>query len=68
MDVLKAEMMFVNNYLNSQTKNWTIQDLRSTVTLELFPNLHNLLQVALSIPVSSASCELFFSAMGRITN
>ncbi|CAI6362872.1 unnamed protein product [Macrosiphum euphorbiae] len=68
MDVLKAEMMIVNNYLNSQIKNWTIQDLLSTVTLELYPNLHNLLQVALSIPVSSASCERSFSAMRRIKN
>jgi len=68
MDVIKAEMMIVNNYLNSQIKNWTIQDLLSTVTLELYPNLHNLLQVALCIPVSSASCERSFSAMRRIKN
>ncbi|KAL4098762.1 hypothetical protein QTP88_023301 [Uroleucon formosanum] len=68
MDVLKAEMMIVNNYLNSQIKNWTIQDFLSNVTLELYPNLHNLLQVALSMPVSSASCERFFSAMRRIKN
>jgi len=47
MDVLEAEIMIVNNYLNSQIKNWTIQDLLSSVTLELYPNLHNLLQVAL---------------------
>lgn len=67
-DILKAEMMIVNNYLNSKIKNWTIQDLFSTVTLELYPNLHNLLQVALSIPVSSASCERSFSAMRRIKN
>lgn len=66
-DILKAEMMIVN-YLNSKIKNWTIQDLFSTVTSELYPNLHNLLQVALSIPVSSASCERSFSAMRRIKN
>lgn len=26
-NVLKAEMMIVKNYLKSQIKNWTVQDL-----------------------------------------
>lgn len=64
-NVLKAKMMIFDNYLNILIKNWTIQDLLSTVTLELCPNL---LQVALIIPVSSVSCERFFSAKRRVKN
>lgn len=37
MDVLKAEIMIVNNYLNSKIKNWTIQDFLKYITLELCP-------------------------------
>jgi len=32
----------------------------------VYPNLYSLIQVALSIPVSSATCERSFSAMRRI--
>ncbi|KAF0720169.1 Uncharacterized protein FWK35_00018886 [Aphis craccivora] len=41
-------------------------DLKKVVEAEVYPNLYKLLKVALTIPVSSATCERSFSAMKRI--
>ncbi|KAF0702366.1 zinc finger MYM-type protein 1-like, partial [Aphis craccivora] len=37
-----------------------------TVTEDVYPNLYKLLQVAFTIPVSSATCERSFSSMRRL--
>lgn len=42
--------------------------LRKTVEKQTFPNLFKCLQVAATIPISSASCERSFSAMRRVKN
>lgn len=44
----------------------TLVLLYQILTKFFFPNLYKLLQVALTIPVSSASCERSFSVMRRI--
>lgn len=46
----------------------TIDDLKKVVDAEVYPNLYKLLKVALTIPVSSATCERSFSAMRGIKN
>ncbi|CAH1731843.1 unnamed protein product [Aphis gossypii] len=52
--------------LNKQ-ENVELEDLKKLLLDKtVYPNLYSLLQVALSIPVSSATCERSFSAMRRI--
>jgi len=46
--------------------DFDIGALVSEINKKIFPNLYKLLQVALTIPVSSASCERSFSVMRRI--
>lgn len=46
--------------------NFDIDSIVSEINKIVFPNLYKLLQVALTIPVSSASCERSFSVMRRI--
>lgn len=48
--------------------NITLVDLKKVVEAKVYPNLYKLLKVALTIPVSSATCERSFSAMKRIKN
>ena len=40
--------------------------LKANVTKDITPNLYKLIQIAVSLPVSSAGCEKSFSAMRRI--
>ncbi|XP_025194326.1 uncharacterized protein LOC112593952 [Melanaphis sacchari] len=67
---LKAEMMVAKNclekYEGSETRN-QISSFQKCITVETFPNLYKLLNLALSIPISSASCERSFSTMRRIS-
>jgi len=58
-------MMVVNNCL---PPNFTLEDLKDKVKKDSFPNLYKLLQIAITIPVSSATCERSFSTMRRIKN
>lgn len=46
----------------------SIEEMKKIVDAEVYPNLYKLLKVALTIPVSSATCERSFSAMRRIKN
>jgi hypothetical protein len=78
--LLEAEMAVANNLLKSKpslqknTKEKTISvrvkfdELRKIVKQETFPNLFMAIQLAASIPISSASCERSFSAMRRAKN
>ncbi|XP_060872929.1 zinc finger MYM-type protein 1-like isoform X1 [Metopolophium dirhodum] len=65
IEVLKAEMMVINNCL---PPNFTLEDLKDKVKKDSFPNLYKLLQIAITIPVSSATCERSFSTMRRTKN
>lgn len=57
-------MLIMKNCINKD--DFDIDDLVSEINKKIFPNLYKLLQVALTIPVSSASCERSFSVMRRI--
>ncbi|CAI6356558.1 unnamed protein product [Macrosiphum euphorbiae] len=41
---------------------------KGKINKEAFPNLYKLLQIAITIPISSATCERSFSSMRRIKN
>lgn len=56
-------MLVAKNYLKNST-----DDLKQILNKEVFPNLYKLMQVALTIPVSSATCEWSFSTMRRLKN
>lgn len=63
--MLKAEMMVVKNCLPTV---FEIQDLKEKIIKDSFPNLYKFMQVAITLPVSSATCERSFSTMRRIKN
>lgn len=48
--------------------NITLVDLKKVVETEVYSNLNKLLKVALTIAVSSATCERSFSAIKIIKN
>ncbi|CAI6375188.1 unnamed protein product [Macrosiphum euphorbiae] len=66
---LKAEMTVAKNCLGkdegSETKN-RISSYQKFIKVETFPNVYKLLNLALSIPITSASCGRSFSTMRRI--
>lgn len=56
------------NLLKSKKKDFNLNDVKEVIEKQTYPNLYKLLQVALSIPISSATCERSFSLMRRIKN
>lgn len=56
------------NLLKSKKKDFNLNDVKEVIEKQTYPNLYKLLQVALSIPISSATCERSFSSMRRIKN
>lgn len=67
-DVLKAEMLVARNCIKSELSDWDINEIQKIMKKETFPNVFKLMQIALTIPVSSATCERSFSTMRRIKN
>lgn len=65
IDLLKAEMMVFKNCL---PPDFNFDDIKGKINKEAFPNLYKLLQIAITIPISSATCERSFSSMRRIKN
>ncbi|XP_060882010.1 zinc finger MYM-type protein 1-like, partial [Metopolophium dirhodum] len=63
---IKSEMTVARNCINKINNDFNIDDLKTTIKKEIFPNIYKMLQVALTLPVSSATCERSFSAMRRI--
>ncbi|CAI6350785.1 unnamed protein product [Macrosiphum euphorbiae] len=60
---LKCEMTVFKNILNGNTE---YEYFKEHLTQQVFPNLFKLVQVAITLPVSSSTCERSFSAMRRI--
>jgi hypothetical protein len=60
IDVLKAEMLIVNNCLPT---NFILEDMKDKIKKDSFPNVYQLLQIVITIPISSATCERSFSIM-----
>lgn len=60
----------IQNYNNKpepgpEQKN-QINLFKKNITISTFPNVYKLLNLALTLPISSASCERSFSTMRRI--
>ncbi|XP_025204577.1 uncharacterized protein LOC112601275 [Melanaphis sacchari] len=70
LESLKAEMMVAQNLKKQSTDNkmMTPAEMAEIVSPNTFPNLYKLLNVAYTIPISSATCERAFSAMRRVKN
>jgi len=62
---LKAEMIVLKNCLPT---SYNFQDIKNIINKNVYPNIYKLIQVAITIPVSSATCERSFSAMRRVKN
>lgn len=65
MNSLKAEMIVLKNCLPAK---FNFEDIQKVININVYPNLYKLIQVAITIPVSSATCERSFSAMRRVKN
>lgn len=67
-EVLQSEIEVAKNCILQSTdkENITLNDVKKVLTKQTFPNLYKLFQVALTIPISSSTCERSFSAMRRI--
>lgn len=68
IDSLRSEMIVANNCLKVSKKDFDFNDLKKVVEKHIYPNLYKLLQIAVTIPISSATCERSFSSMRRIKN
>jgi len=68
VESLKAEMMIAQNLKKQSTDNkmMTPAEMAEIVSPNTFPNLYKLLNIAYTIPISSATCERPFSAMRRV--
>ncbi|KAL5239149.1 hypothetical protein ACI65C_006799 [Semiaphis heraclei] len=49
-----------------QNSDFALSDVLQKIDQNVFANLYKLMQVALTLPISSASCERSFSVMRRI--
>lgn len=57
-DSLKAEVIVFRNLLNATNENCVnVNLLKSKIYKNIYPNSFKLLQVAISLPISSAGCE-----------
>jgi len=64
IESLEAEMTVIKNSI--QNSDFTLSDVLQKLDQNVFANLYKLMQVALTLPISSASCERSFSVMWRI--
>jgi len=58
-------MMVAKNYL-VEPERGNIEDIKKNISPQVFPNLYKMIQIALTLPISSATCERSFSAMRKI--
>ncbi|KAF0708121.1 Uncharacterized protein FWK35_00037310 [Aphis craccivora] len=70
IDAIKCEMKVAKKCLLrlNEENEINIDGLKQVVNRVVYPNLFKLVLLALTIPISSASCERSFSAMRRIKN
>jgi len=60
---------FTREQSGGHAKNdFDFNDLKKVVEKHMYPNLNKLLQIAVTIPISSATCERSFSSMRRVKN
>jgi hypothetical protein len=53
---------------NSLPANFEFEDLKNQCNKSLFPNVYKLVQVVMTIPIFSLTCERSFSAIRRFKN
>ncbi|XP_060869724.1 uncharacterized protein LOC132944421 [Metopolophium dirhodum] len=65
---LRSEMTVAKNCIKSSCdKNvFKLEDIKKYVPKQVYPNVYKLLQVAITLPISSSTCERSFSAMRRL--
>jgi len=65
---LQSEITVIKNYqpLTTGKDEIFLEDLKTLISMNVYPNVYKLLQVALTLPISLATCECSFSAMRRI--
>lgn len=61
-------MKVAYNCIKSTHIDIELDDVKNVVIKHIYPNLYKLLQVAMTIPISSSTCERSFSSMRRIKN
>lgn len=68
IDYLRSEVTVKNNCLVHSGKNedFTIDNFKNNIKDNIYPNFNKSLQVAIAIPIISATCERSFPAMKRI--
>lgn len=54
------------NVMKNMMKEVNFENIKKHLNKEVFPNLFKIMQVAITLPVSSATCERSFSTMRRI--
>lgn len=61
-------MSVAKNHIESTCgkNDFNLEKIKKCVLKDVYPNLFKLLQVAITLPISSATCERSFSAMRRI--
>lgn len=59
-------MVVAQNAVKTAKLNLCLEDIKTIIEKDVYPNLYTLYKVALVLPISSASCERSFSAMRRI--
>ncbi|KAL4152785.1 hypothetical protein QTP88_000618 [Uroleucon formosanum] len=66
-DSLRSEMMVIKNVLKDNVDLEVLQNhLNSLNSKQNFPNYYKLFNVAITLPINSATCERSFSAMRRL--
>jgi len=61
-------MTVAKNWIKSlcNKNDFKLEDIKKYVSKQVYPNLYKLLQVAITLPISSSTCERSFSAMRRL--
>ena len=65
---LRSEMTVAKNCIKSSCdkNDFKLEDIKKYVSKQVYPNVYKLLQVAITLPISSSTCERSFSAMRRL--
>lgn len=69
MQLLTEEVLVAKNYIGRRKEAGDIADTQTVYKLldpQMFPSLKKIMQVALTLPVSSCSCERSFSVLRRL--
>jgi len=61
-------MLVDKNCAFNLNNDFELDTIKEIVKKNTFPNIYKLFQVALTIPIGSATCERSFSCMRRIKN